>query len=247
MNLGAAKSRELAETFASVSADLARTEVWIAPSFTSIPSVIEALRSTTLRVGAQNVHWEQTGAFTGEVSVPMLKELGCQFAIVGHSERRNMFEEPDELVAKRCLGALRQDFKVILCIGETLKERESGLTSNVLIEQLSPILGEIQEAESRRLVLAYEPVWAIGTGKVAAARDIDEIASFISRIWQETAGFACPPILYGGGIDLDNFRSIINVPLIRGALVGGASLSVRKFPALVEMCEQKQAVATARA
>ncbi len=240
MNLGVTKSRELAVRVAAVSADIHSTDIWLAPSFGSIAAVSEALRGTALKVGAQNVHWAASGAFTGEISVAMLTELGCSFSIIGHSERRTNFGETNESAAERALAAIRGGLTAVFCIGERLAEREAGQTEAVLQRQLEQLFqGLHDDALRRRLVLAYEPVWAIGTGKVAAADDINQVASFLLTLWGQHFSTPAPRILYGGGIDLDNFKGIIRIPHIVGALVGNASLSEKKFPALVRMAEDK--------
>jgi len=237
MNLLQEEATQLAAALVKVSRTLRRTEVWLAPAFTSLSAVFAEVKGSSVNLGAQNAHWENYGAFTGEVSVPMLKELGCSFCIVGHSERRHVFGECNELVVKRTLGVLKSDLTVVLCVGETLNERESGLTNAVLKEQLAPVLEQIPTQKTTQLVIAYEPVWAIGTGKVATPKEIEGAHSFIHSFWDSKLPGSCPPILYGGSVAPGNFEEIVKVPLVGGALVGGASLSFDKFNQLIHISE----------
>ena len=237
MNLVQKDAAELASKLAAASRELHSTEIWVAPAFTSLAAVAGELKNSNVRWGSQNVHWENHGAFTGEVSIPMLKEFGCTFCIVGHSERRHVFGESNDLVAKRTLGVLKSDLTAILCVGEKLDEREGGQTNKVLEEQLRPILKEISAVQAKQIVIAYEPVWAIGTGKVATVKEIKEAHAFIHEFWSANLSGACPPILYGGSVAPDNFGEIVNVPLVGGALVGGASLNFQKFSELIKISE----------
>jgi triosephosphate isomerase (TIM) len=167
----------------------------------------------------------------------MLKEFGCEFSIVGHSERRIIFGEDVNLVAQRAAAVLKQDFKVIFCIGETLDQRKQGITNKILEQQLMPLLEVIGEKEARHLIFAYEPVWAIGTGVVAKIEEIDETHKAVEKIWRDNSPLACPPILYGGSVAPNNFADIIKVPLVAGALIGGASLTFESMQALAKIAE----------
>jgi triosephosphate isomerase (TIM) len=200
-------------------ADLEGVEVAVCPPFTSLAVAVQILAGTDIAVAAQNVHWELEGAFTGEVSVPMLRELGVYGAIVGHSERRQLFGETDEAVAKRARAALDAGLSVIACVGETEAEREAGETEDVLRRQLS-----VLEAEDN-LVVAYEPVWAIGTGKTATPEIAQEAHAFIK-------GLVDVPVLYGGSVKPENATELLGQPDVDGALVGGASLDVESFAAI---------------
>jgi triosephosphate isomerase len=200
-------------------ADFAGIDVAVCPPFTSLGVAVQVLAGTDIAVGAQNVHWEQEGAFTGEVSAPMLRELGVYGAIVGHSERRRHFGETDEDVAKRSRAALDAGLSVIACVGETEAEREAGETEKVLRRQVS-----VLEAEDN-LVVAYEPVWAIGTGKTATPEVAQEAHAFIK-------GLLDVPVLYGGSVKADNAGELLGLPDVDGALVGGASLDVESFAAI---------------
>jgi triosephosphate isomerase (TIM) len=194
-------------------------DVAVCPPFVSLSAAVQALAGTDIAVAAQNVHWEVEGAFTGEISAPMLFELGVYGAIVGHSERRQLFGETDEGVARRASAALEAGLWVIACVGETEAEREAGETEDVLRRQV-----DLLEAHEQ-LVLAYEPVWAIGTGKTATPEQAQEAHAFLR-------GLIDVPILYGGSVKPDNAAELLAQPDVDGALVGGASLDVGSFAAI---------------
>ena len=200
-------------------ADFAGIDVAVCPPFTSLAVAVQVLAGTDIAVAAQNVHWDDEGPFTGEVSAPMLRELGVYGAIVGHSERRQYFGETDEHVAKRARAALDAGLSVIACVGETEAEREAGETEDVLRRQVS-----VLEAEDN-LVVAYEPVWAIGTGKTATPEIAQEAHAFIK-------GLLDVPVLYGGSVKPDNAAQLLGHADVDGALVGGASLDVESFAAI---------------
>jgi triosephosphate isomerase len=200
-------------------ADFEGIDVAVCPPFTSLGVAVQVLAGTDIAVAAQNVHWEQEGAFTGEVSAPMLRELGVYGAIVGHSERRQNFGETDEGVAKRARAALEAGLSVIACVGETEAEREAGETEDVLRRQVS-----VLEPEDN-LVVAYEPVWAIGTGKTATPEIAQEAHAFIKSLLDV-------PVLYGGSVKPDNAGELLGLPDVDGALVGGASLDVESFASI---------------
>jgi triosephosphate isomerase len=200
-------------------ADFEGIDVAVCPPFTSLGVAVQVLAGTDIAVAAQNVHWEQEGAFTGEVSAPMLRELGVYGAIVGHSERRQNFGETDEGVAKRARAALEAGLSVIACVGETEAEREAGETEDVLRRQVS-----VLEPEDN-LVVAYEPVWAIGTGKTATPEIAQEAHAFIKSLLDV-------PVLYGGSVKPDNAAELLGLPDVDGALVGGASLDVESFASI---------------
>jgi triosephosphate isomerase (TIM) len=236
MNLTAAESARLARELLPVAATLNKTEMWVAPSFTALWAVKEVLGTAPVSLGAQNCHWEERGAYTGETSPSMLHEFGCSFALVGHSERRHVFKESEELVSKRVRGAVAHGLTAVLCIGETLAEREAGETESVLAQQLKASLGGDLVRSAEKLVIAYEPVWAIGTGKVASIPEIAHAHSFIHSV-VEGLEFPQLPILYGGSVTPDNFSDILSVPTVGGALVGGASLDAAKFIQLLRTSE----------
>jgi triosephosphate isomerase (TIM) len=200
-------------------ADLEGIEVAVCPPYTSLAVAVQILAGTDIAVGAQNVHWEAEGAYTGEISPGMLLELGVYGAIVGHSERRQLFGETDENVAKRAKAALEAGLSVIACVGESEEERERGETEDVLRRQVS-----VLEAEDN-LVVAYEPVWAIGTGKTATPELAQEAHAFVK-------GLLDVPVLYGGSVKPENAAELLSQPDVDGALVGGASLDVESFAAI---------------
>lgn len=231
MHFSPAQSTDLAVQMAEIIPQDSPVEVWIAPPALSVLPCSNATKATALRIGAQNAHWEDSGACTGELSVPMLKESGASFCITGHSERRHIFGESNKLVCQRTLGILKKDFTVIHCIGETLEQRENGEMQSVLQEQVQPIFDEC--GHSKNLIVAYEPVWAIGTGKVATTKEISEAHSFIQSLWNGLGD--CPPILYGGSVKPSNYAQIIAIPSVAGALVGGASLKKESFEELLSI------------
>jgi triosephosphate isomerase len=216
---GPAETAEFCVELKRHEADFEEIDVAVCPPFTSLAVAVQILAGTDIAVAAQNVHWEPEGAFTGEVSAPMLRELGVYGAIVGHSERRQLFGETDEGVAKRTRAALDAGLSVIACVGETEAEREAGETDDVLRRQVS-----VLEAEDN-LVVAYEPVWAIGTGKTATPEIAQEAHAFIK-------GLLDVPVLYGGSVKPDNAAELLAQPDVDGALVGGASLDVESFAAI---------------
>jgi triosephosphate isomerase len=219
MYKGPAETAEFCVELRRREADFEGIDVAVCPPFTSLAVAVQVLAGTDIAVAAQNVHWEAEGAFTGEVSAPMLRELGVYGAIVGHSERRQFFGETDEDVAKRARGALDAGLSVIACVGETEGEREAGETEDVLRRQIS-----VLEAEDN-LVIAYEPVWAIGTGKTATPETAQEAHAFIKSLVDV-------PVLYGGSVKPDNAAELLGQPDVEGALVGGASLDVESFAAI---------------
>ena len=219
MYKGPAEAAEFCVDLKRHEADFEGIEVAVCPPFTSLAVAVQVLAGTDIAVAAQNVHWEAEGAFTGEVSAPMLRELGVYGAIVGHSERRQFFGETDEGVARRARAALDAGLSVIACVGETEAEREAGETEDVLRRQVA-----VLEAEDN-LVVAYEPVWAIGTGKTATPEIAQEAHAFIK-------GLLDVPVLYGGSVKPDNAAELLAQPDVDGALVGGASLDVESFAAI---------------
>ena len=199
--------------------DVEGVDVAVCPPYTSLAVAVQILAGTEIAVAAQNVHWETEGPYTGEVSAPMLRELGVYGAIVGHSERRQYFGETDETVAQRAKAALEAGLSVIACVGETEAEREAGETEDVLRRQVS-----VLEAEDN-LVVAYEPVWAIGTGKTATPELAQEAHAFIKSLLDV-------PVLYGGSVTPGNADELAAQPDVDGALVGGASLDVESFASI---------------
>jgi triosephosphate isomerase len=212
--------RETAEFCVAIrEADLGGADVVVCPPYVSLAGAVQLLAGTEIGVAAQNVHWEEEGAFTGEVSPAMLRELGVYGAIVGHSERRQLFGETDETTARRAEAALAAGLEVIACVGETEDERERGETEDVLRRQVSVL------PDDDGLVVAYEPVWAIGTGKTATPELAQAAHAFIKSLLAR-------PVLYGGSVKPDNAAELLSQPAVDGALVGGASLDLDSFTAI---------------
>ncbi len=217
--------------------DTAAVEVVVCPPFTALAAVAPLLQGSRIALGAQDVFWEPSGAFTGEVTPPMLVDLGCRYVIVGHSERRTHFGESDEAVGRKLRAALAHGVAPIVCIGETLTQREAGETMDVLTRQLEGALGNCPPASCRRLILAYEPVWAIGTGKHAAPEQAQEAHQAIRRWVAQRCGPEAGQavrIQYGGSVTAANAAGLLQQPDVDGALVGGASLKADAFAAIVQ-------------
>jgi triosephosphate isomerase len=212
----------------------------ICAPFTNLPALVEAVKGTTLKVGAQNLHWEDNGAFTGEVSGIMLKDLGVEYVIIGHSERRAYFAESDETVNKKVHAAFKHGLTPIVCVGEKLEEREAGNTTEVCRVQTEAALQGLSAAQAAQVVIAYEPIWAIGTGKSSTAEDANEVISYIRGVVaklydHETANQI--RIQYGGSVKPNNIQEYMAQFDIDGALVGGASLDPESYTQLVEGAE----------
>ena len=211
-------------------------QVAIAPPFVALQSAKEALVGSTIQLFAQNCHFEKQGAFTGEVSAPMLKALGCDGVILGHSERRQHFGETDALVNRRLLSVLGEQLHPIVCIGETLAEREAGRTWEIVSGQVRGALSGLTEAQLLQVTLAYEPVWAIGTGKTATTAQAQEVHGQLRGLLRELGGAAVADtvrIQYGGSVKPENAAELLGQPDIDGALVGGASLKAEDFARIV--------------
>ncbi len=218
-----------------------RTEMVVCPPFVSLTAVAPLLAETRIGLGAQNMHWEDQGAFTGEISAPMLKDAGCQYVILGHSERRRYFGETDEKVNKKLQKALASGLTPIVCIGETLEEREAGKTFSVLQTQLSGGLRDLTPESAANIILAYEPVWAIGTGRNATPEQAQEAHGFLRSWIAESFGRPVADgmrIQYGGSVKPENAASLLRQPDVDGALVGGASLKAESFAAIIEAAEK---------
>lgn len=212
-------------------------EIGIAPAFVALVPVAQALQGSNISVMAQDVFWEEEGAFTGEVSPSMLKSAGCACSIIGHSERRQYFGETDQTVNKKVKKCLEAGLKPVVCIGETLADRESGNTFAVLKVQVAQSLSGLTAAHVAQVVVAYEPVWAIGTGKTATAEQAEEAHQFIRNEIEKSFGKAVAEglrILYGGSVKPDNVDELMAQPDVDGALVGGASLKVESFARIVK-------------
>ncbi len=213
-----------------------KVQVAVAPPFTALHAVAAAVKGTGVEVAAQNVHWEAQGAFTGEISAAMLAEAGCRHGIVGHSERRQLFGETDEGVRKKVGALLQANVLPIVCVGETLAEREGGKTLAVVERQVRGALAGIPSSALAAITVAYEPVWAIGTGKTATSAQAQEVHAAIRKILRELGGEAADAIRiqYGGSVKPDNAAELMSQPDVDGALVGGASLKAGDFLAIVK-------------
>lgn len=235
MNKGVKEASELIEAIKEL--DLSKdVEAVVCPPAIDLHYVSYLLEDTSIQVGAQNMHYEESGAFTGEISPTMLKDIGVQYVILGHSERREYFEETDELINKKVLSALAHDLKPILCCGETLEEREAGREEHIVGGQVVKCLEGVKEADFDNIVIAYEPIWAIGTGKTASSDDAEKMCAFIRKLIGETHGdnaAAAVRIQYGGSVKPANVAEIMSKDNIDGALVGGASLEAESFGKLV--------------
>jgi triosephosphate isomerase len=217
--------------------DAQGVEVVLCPPFTSLLSVHEIIKESPIRLGAQNIFWEKEGAYTGEISPSMIKDVGCEFVIIGHSERRKYFNEGDELVNKKIKLALIFGLTPIVCVGETLKERESGVAEDTVISQIKNCFVDISQEDMHKLVIAYEPVWAIGTGKTATPEVADEmhlvVRNQLSKLYSPALSNSIS-ILYGGSVKPDNIDNLMSKENIDGALVGGASLNSESFTRIVK-------------
>lgn len=209
----------------------------VCPPFTHLSGVISELTTSEISVGAQNCYFKENGAFTGEVSPSMIKAIGCSYCIVGHSERRSIFAETDEMIAQKVRALLAVNVTPILCIGESLEQRESGQTNNIVEKQIRAVFEGLSVEEVESIVVAYEPVWAIGTGKSATPEMAEETHSVIREILHEVANQfghrLTTKILYGGSMNASNAYDLLSKPNIDGGLIGGASLKVQDFTSII--------------
>jgi len=236
MNKDAAAGRELVEGLKPLVAGLTDADIVVCPPFTTLNAVVAAAAGSNIKVGAQNVHWAESGAFTGEISAEMLVSTGVEYVIIGHSERRQYFGETDATVNARMKAALKAGLKVIVCVGETLAEREGGKTAEVIGRQLRDGLAGLTAADMAEVIVAYEPVWAIGTGKTATPAVAEETHKFIREtvaglFGAETAGAL--RIQYGGSMKPENARELVAQADIDGGLIGGAALKADSFAKLI--------------
>ena len=238
MNMTQGEATAFVSTFLLEIGESRDVEVVIVPPFTAIAAVNAALENAQhVKVGAQNMHWERSGAFTGEISPAMLRDLFVRYVVLGHSERRTLFGETDEIVNRKVRAAHEATLRPIMCVGESLEQRERGEVEKVLTTQLRGSLAELGAKELQETVIAYEPVWAIGTGKTATAEQAQEAHAFIRRVLGEISDEATADkirIQYGGSVKPDNAHTLMSQPDIDGALVGGASLDPRSFAQIVQ-------------
>ena len=216
-------------------------DIVIAPPFTALRSVMEVLKDSPIHISAQNMHWEEKGAYTGEISAAMLVDAGCEFVIIGHSERRTLFGETDRMLNRKIHAALKSGLKPIFCIGETLEERESGTAFEVIQKQIKEGLNNITSDDIKRAAFAYEPIWAIGTGKTATPLQAQEAHRFIRETIADDLEYAHvseTAIIYGGSVNPENTGSLMNQPDINGALVGGAGLDFGSFVDIIKISKR---------
>ncbi len=236
MNKSTAEGRDLAVKLVPLVAGAKDREIVLAPPFTALQAVGDAIKGTNISLSAQNLFWEDKGAFTGEISAEMLLDLGCKYVIIGHSERRQYFGETDETVNKKIRQALNKGLLPIVCVGELLSEREAGKAHDVIDRQLIGAFKGVTATEMTKVVVAYEPVWAIGTGKTATPDQANEIHAFIRQKVKSLYSAEVAEglrIQYGGSVTPENVSALMAKPDIDGALVGGASLKPESFAALV--------------
>jgi triosephosphate isomerase len=214
-------------------------DVVLCPPFTALSEVAEIIVNSNIRLGAQDVYWQDEGAFTGEVSSLMLKDAGCRFVIIGHSERRQHFFETNETVNKKIKAVINSGLIPIVCVGETLAQREEDKTLEVIKQQIQQGLKDMSSEQARGIVVAYEPIWAIGTGRNATASQAEEAQKYIrdllAKMYNDTTAEGIR-IQYGGSVKPDNIQELIQQPNIDGALVGGASLAIDSFSQIVKIC-----------
>ena len=234
MNKTPAETKEFMKTFPSLVKDT-EDEVVICVPFVDLADAIELAKGTNVKVGAQNVHFEEKGAFTGEISPKMLKEIGTEYVIIGHSERRQYYAETDESVNKKIKAALNHDLKPIVCVGETLEQREAGITKDFVTTQVKNAFEGLEKEDAKKIIIAYEPIWAIGTGKTASKEDANEVCSWIREEIRSLFGDIADEIIiqYGGSVKSSNAKELFSMPDIDGGLVGGASLDAEDFSKIV--------------
>ncbi len=236
MNKTTAEARDLAAKLVPLVSQVTDRDIVLAPPFTALSAVADAIKGTSIALSAQNLFWEDKGAFTGEISTEMLLDLGCKYVIIGHSERRQYFGETDETVNKKVRQALRKGLLPIVCVGELLSEREAGKANEVIERQVTGALKGVTAAEMQKVIIAYEPVWAIGTGKTATPGQANEIHAYIRQRVKSLYSAEVAEALriqYGGSVTPENVSALMAMPDIDGALVGGASLKPESFAALV--------------
>jgi len=230
------ETRAFFDKFKPQVASASHCDIVIAPPFTALATAVECARNSNIAVAAQDVHWEKQGAYTGEVAAGMLAEVGCRYVIIGHSERRQYFHESDESVSRKIGAALAAGLIPIVCVGERLEEREAGATEGVLSTQFAGGFGTLTAAQFSPIIIAYEPVWAIGTGRTATPEMAAEAHCFLRKLAEERFGTEAGQnlrILYGGSVKPDNIKGLMAQSEIDGALVGGASLDSDSFTAIV--------------
>ncbi len=241
MNKSGSEAASFARDLKIKTLNINKTEIVVCPPYIAIVPVNEILKGSRIKIGAQNVHWEPSGAFTGEVSAGMIEQAGCKFVIIGHSERRQFFGETDQSVNKKIKQTLTTSLCPIFCVGEILQQREAGKTKDVVKTQITEGLAGLSVDQMKRLVLAYEPVWAIGTGVTATPAQAEEVHHFIRDLLAELFNSQIADItqiLYGGSVKPDNVKELLSRDNIDGGLIGGASLKVDSFVEMIGTTEQ---------
>ncbi|HHU05047.1 MAG TPA: triose-phosphate isomerase [Clostridiales bacterium] len=241
MNMLPSEVKPYADTLRALAGKTKHCEVVICAPFVMLPQLIKALRDCRIAVGAQNVSDKDSGAYTGEVSANQLRDLGVKYVIIGHSERRSYFGETDEMVRAKVTAAIGAGLIPIICVGETLEQREMGVTKDLISMQVKLALSAVPPEKMRRVIFAYEPVWAIGTGKTASAEEAGEVCSHIRAIIRSLYGARIAravTIQYGGSMNKDNAAQLLSMPDIDGGLIGGASLDPEHFAAIIEAANQ---------
>ena len=237
MNKTAAEAKALCEELKASCAQFGdKVEIAVCPTFTSLTTAVEVLKGSNVKVGAQNIHWADNGAFTGEISGAMLQEIGVEYVIIGHSERRQYFGETDETVNLRTKAALAAGLKPIVCVGELLWEREANITEEVLAKQIKLDFAGISADDLKKTIIAYEPVWAIGTGKTATADQAEEACLFIRNVLASLYGTETAEavtIQYGGSMNAGNAAELLSKTNVDGGLIGGASLKAADFATII--------------
>lgn len=236
MNMTPSETKVLANQLKATLAEAGDVEIVVCPPFTALAEASTRLMGTGIKVGAQNMHHEDWGAFTGEISAPMLKDLGCTHVIIGHSERRTLFGETDADINLKLKAALNAGLTPILCVGETLAQREEEITQAVCHQQLTGALAGVEYWDLTKIIIAYEPIWAIGTGRTATPEDAQSVIGYIRSVLGKSYSEAADEvrILYGGSVKPDNIDGLMTKPDIDGALVGGASLDAQGFARIVQ-------------
>lgn len=237
LNKNIKEAVDLANDIKTRCASVSKVDIVVCPVFTALSRVSDVLKGTNIGLGAQDLYWQDSGAFTGEVSAPLLKDAGCQYVIIGHSERRQFFAETNETVNNKVKAALAHGLIPIVCVGENLAEREAGKTFAVVQDHVENSLKGFSADEMAKIVIAYEPVWAIGTGKTATPQQAQEVHAFIRKLLEKMHGKAVADVIriqYGGSVKAENAKELISQPDIDGALVGGASLKGDSFAGIIQ-------------
>lgn len=237
MNNGLRETEALLKDLKQVLSDVSGVDVAVCPPFPFLKTASEILEGSDISVGAQNMCWEEKGAYTGEVAVQMLQDIGCKFVILGHSERRKYFNEKDELINKKLKLALSSDLNPIVCVGETLEDREAGRTEAVVEKQICGCFNGLIESEMKKVTVAYEPIWAIGTGKTATPDQAQQVHRLIRKWIEDNFSREVAEVIriqYGGSVKPENAEQLLFLEDIDGALVGGASLKAESFEAIIK-------------